>query len=41
MPQFASFYALIRVISSCKTRHITRCFAPNHFTFNYQQHHRL
>ena len=39
MSQFASFHAIIRIISPSKTRHITRCFASNRFTLYYQQHH--
>ena len=35
--QFASFYATICVISSHKTRLITRPFASIHFAFYYQQ----
>ena len=38
MQQFVPFYAIIRVISSCKTRHITRWFTLNHFTLYYQHH---
>ena len=38
MSQFVLFHTIICVISSCKTRQIARWFAPNHFTFNYQQH---
>ena len=41
MSQFVPFHARIRVISHAKTRQITRQTATNHFTFNYQQHHRL
>jgi len=41
MSQSAPFYALICGISSCKTRQITRWNDANHFSFNYQQHHRL
>jgi len=41
MPQSASFYALICVISSCKTRQITRWNDANHFTLHYQQPYRL
>ena len=39
MLQFVPFHPIICVISLCKTRHITRWFALNHFTFHYQQHH--
>ena len=39
MSQFASFHAIIRIISLCKTRHITRWFASNRFTLYYPQHH--
>ena len=38
-PQTASFYAIIRVISLSKIRHITRWFASNRFTLYYPQHH--
>ena len=38
MLQFVPFHPIICVISSCKTRHITRWFVLNHFTLHYQQH---
>ena len=38
-PQSASFYAIIRVISLSKIRHITRWFTSNHFTLHNQRHH--
>ena len=38
MLQFLPFHPIIYVISLCKTRHITRWFALNHFTLHYQQH---
>ena len=38
MLQFVPFHTIICVISSCKTWHITRWFALNHFTLHYQQH---